>query len=178
MSHLIKRVKSHVTYFVILGFMLPVSAKHVFLFEGNYSMLWRTHLHFKIHVVMLGVCAALYAWPPGSVRGVSATRGGQCPCSVTDDMPCVSFWFPAGPPLSGRLPHRQFPPCSDSTRPIQTLYRSWSLVLPGILNCPTFWSAMRPAASSFKMSLEPTDACHSLLPQWRPSPRCLGPGDL
>lgn len=40
-------------------------------------MLWRTRLHFKIHVVMLSVYAAAYAWPPGSGRGVSATHGAS-----------------------------------------------------------------------------------------------------
>lgn len=148
-SRLIKRVKSHVTYFVILRFYAAV-----YLFEGNYSTLWRMHLHFKIHVVRLGVCAAPCAWPPGSVRGVSATRGGQCPCPVTDDMPCVCFWFPAGPQLSGRLPHRQFPPRSDSTRPSRL---SAGFGAPVSSTVPPLVS-LRPAASSFKMSLEPTDA--------------------
>lgn len=90
-------------------------------------------LHFKIHIVMLSVCAAPHGWPPGSVRGESATRVGQCPRSVPDDVPCVSSWFSARPHLSGRLPHRHN---SHSLLRLHTsksrLCRSWSLGLPSL----------------------------------------------
>lgn len=103
-------------------------------------------------------------------------------CNVTDDMPCVSSVLCACPSLLQASPLIHFQRSAQNPHAQVTLSacpRALGFPLWGtrILDCPTFQSATGPAAFSSEMSLEPTDSCQSLSPQWRPSPLVPGGSD-